>query len=169
MKKYLIIFLSLIVGFCTGTIGKIGYEKASDKPYYWKSPPIILNCYGEEFSELNLIRAIDYWAVRGHSIGFYEINPPKEVCDGDIPFQGFIILRKAKGAQLPADTLATTKRRTSLARMLSAEIVFEPGSYRLDYLIEHELGHAFGYNHIEIDNHIMHPLYPHIGPDFYLP
>ena len=169
LKKNILVFAALLIGFCAGTVGKISYELLSDRPYIWNSPPIIINCYGAEFSEVQLVKAIDFWTIHGEEIGFYEINPPKSVCEGDLPLQGFIVLRKAKPWQLETETLASTKRRTSANRMLSAEIWFSPGTYRLDYLIEHELGHALGFNHVEIEGHIMHPLYPKIGPKFWIP
>ena len=169
MYRILTIIIVFLIGFAIGTIGKIGYEKLSDKPYEWYDTPIIVNCYGNDFSELNLIKAIDYWAVRGESISFYEMNPSDRICDNSTSIDGFIILRKAKKNQLKDTTLAVTKRRTTFDKLLSAEITFSPGAYNLDLLIEHELGHAFGFNHINIDNHIMHPIYNNIGQDFFLP
>ena len=37
----------------------------------------------------------------------------------------------------------------------------------LDLLLEHELGHAFGYGHYDVKGHIMHSLYEQMGPMFW--
>jgi len=158
-----------VAGFMLGTGIKFLYETKSFKPYTWDGyTPIILNCYGEEFSELQMVRAIEYWALKGHNIGFYEHNPPEAVCnDGDL--WGMIILRKAKGVSLGQGTLASTTRGTTGLIIRSAEIYYQPGAFNLDLINEHELGHAFGYSHVEDEGHIMHPLYHKMGPAFWIP
>ena len=168
LKIRLVLILSAI--FCIGFLGGLGikflYESKSFHPYTWDGyHPIILNCYGPEFSELQMIRAIDYWAVRGHPIGFYEHNPPESVCkEGDL--WGMIILRKGR---LEPNTLATTKRGTTGLIIRSAEITYQSGAYNLHLINEHELGHAFGYSHVEIEGHIMHPQFHRMGEAFYIP
>ena len=173
MIKNFRVLLMLLVIFITGfTLGigiKFLYETKTFKPYTWDGyTPIILNCYGEEFSDLQLLRAVEYWALRGHNIGFYEHNPPESVCDdGDL--WGMIIIRKATGAGLGNSTLAVTTRGTTGLIIRSAEIHYQPGAFNLDLINEHELGHAFGYSHVEEEGHIMHPLYHKMGPRFWTP
>jgi len=169
-KKLAVLMTAIFaVGFSIGLGLKMFYELKTFKPYSWgKYTPIILNCYGPDFSELQMIRAIDYWILRGENIGFYEHNPPKSVCNqGDL--WGMIILRKAKGRQFPRSTLASTSRGTTGIVIRTAEIYYQPGSFNLDLINEHELGHAFGYSHVEIEGHIMHPQYSKMGPKFWVP
>ena len=165
--------LLLIAIFACGLSAGIGikylYETKTFQPYAWKGlPPIILNCYGEDFSELQMLRAIDYWTVRGHHIGFYEHNPPEEVCEED-HLDGFIILRKGDRFGHDSGVLAHTTRRTSLTDMRSAVITYRPGSQNLMWINEHELGHALGFAHYEAVGHIMHPMFHKMGGDFYIP
>ena len=110
-----------VSGFVLGIGLKQTYEVVNRKAYAWKEPygPIIANCYGEEFSELQMIRAVDYWVIRGFPIGFYEHSPPKSVCESE-SLHGFIILRKAKRNQIPGNTLATTQRGTIGLRIVWA-------------------------------------------------
>ena len=159
----------LVIGFFVGIGIKIAYESSTMKPYEWKSLPIIANCYGENFSELQMIRAIDYWTVRGHEIGFYEHNPPKSLCENKGMVHGFIILRKAKWHQMDGPTLASTRRMTSGFRVVAATIWYRKGSQNLNLINEHELGHALGYTHVEEEGHIMHPLYQRMGEGFWVP
>ena len=165
----LFVFVIFIIGFCIGTGIKIFYELKTFKPYAWNGdPPIILNCYGPDFSELQMIRAIDYWTVRGHNIGFYEHNPPPSVCE-ESNLWGFIILRKAPRSMLDDGTLASTSRKTTGIIIRSVDIYYSPGSFNLDLINEHELGHAFGYSHLVEEGHIMHPHFSQMGGDFWVP
>ena len=96
------------------------------------------------------------------------MNPPAEVCKNK-HLDDFIILRKAPNSYLDSATIASTTRRTQVFRMKSAEVWFRPGSYNLDLIIEHELGHAFGYGHLEEVGHIMHPMYDKMGRGWWVP
>ena len=158
----------LVVGFATGIGIKFAYESTRFKQYDWmNNPPILINCYGDDFSELQMIRAIDYWAIRGHSVGFYEHNPPASVCEEE-DLWGFITIRKKKGG-FSDRTIASTVRKTVGFKLKSATIYYSPGAFNLDLLNEHELGHAFGYGHVEIKGHLMHPLYSKMGNKFWIP
>ena len=159
----------LATGFMIGLGIKIAYESSTFKPYEWNTHPIIANCYGDDFSELQMTRAIHFWTTRGEWIGFYEHNPPASICDSKDMIHGFIVLRKAKWWELDGPTLASTRRMTSGFQLVSATITFRAGSQNLDLLNEHELGHALGYAHIEKEGHIMHPLYQKMGPKFWIP
>ena len=170
LKTLLATSVAFVLGLSIGITGKMVYESSVLKPWAWDQGvgPIIINCYGDDFPELHLVRAIDYWVVRGESVGFYEMNPPAQVCEND-HLDGFIILRKAPRGKLSESTIAATTRRTQVFKMKSAVIWFRPGSYNLDLIIEHELGHAFGYGHLEEEGHIMHPSYNKMGSKFWVP
>ena len=162
--------LVFLTGFALGIGIKILYESSTIKPYSWNviAGPIIVNCYGKDFSEAQMMRAVDYWTVRGEVIGFYEHNPPPSVCEHKW-LKGFIILKKSKKLALQDKTLASTRRYTSFNVVHGAVIEFRPGSQNLDLINEHELGHALGYAHVDIPGHIMHPLYSKMGKDFWVP
>lgn len=164
-----ILLVSLVLGFLLGLGIKIAYESSTFKPYEWKTQPIIANCYGDDFSELQMTRAIHFWTMRGESIGFYEHNPPDSICNSKEMIHGFIVLRKAKWWQIDGTTLASTRRMTTGFTMVAATITYKPGSQNLDLLNEHELGHALGYSHVEQEGHVMHPLYSRMGEGFWVP
>lgn len=165
LKNCMFILASGILGFALGISGKIVYESSSVHAYKWKTPPIIINCYGPDFNEIAMTRAIHYWTVRGYPIGFYEHDPPTSVCENDW-IHGMIILRKANIRKLDPETLASTRRYTALNELRGAIIYYRPRSYRLDLINEHELGHALGMTHVERDGHIMHPIYEKMGDYF---
>tara|TARA_A100001015_G_C15029584_1_gene732446 strand:+ start:535 stop:1053 length:519 start_codon:yes stop_codon:yes gene_type:complete len=170
LKTLLGTVVAFVLGLTVGFAGKVAYEESVLKPWAWApgDGPIIINCYGEDFPEIQIVKAIDYWVLRGESVAFYEMNPPEAVCANE-HINDFIILRKAPPGYLNEATIAATTRRTQLFNMRSAVIHFRPGSYNLDLIIEHELGHAFGYGHIEEEGHIMHPQYNKMGPRWWIP
>ena len=169
MKQTSLLLASFVFGFILGLGIKLTYEATAFKPYEWDRAPIIANCYGPDFSEIQMVRAIHYWTVRGHSIAFYEHNPPKSLCNSEEMIHGFIVLRKAKWWELAPETLASTRRLTSRFTVKSATISYRKGSQNLDLLNEHELGHALGFAHLEAEGHIMHPLYSKMGSKFWVP
>ena len=167
LLKGAILIVSFCAGFAIGSLIKLYHEASTFKPYTWgEHRPIVMNCYDGDFNELHVQRAIDFWMHKGHEVMFYEHNPPPLTCDLDW-IQGNIILRKAEKDTLDPSTLAITKRKTSLGRIHSVQIFFQPGSQNLDLLIEHELGHAFGYGHYDVKGHVMHSLYAQMGPMFW--
>ena len=166
-KKFLLGFLTFIIGFILGILGKAVYESSVLKPYQWNNLPIIVNCYGADLSELQVIQAIDYWTIRGEQIGFYEHNPPHSICKKDAWVYGLIIIRKAKLWEIKnPSTLAQTRRYTSVGDIKGAVITFRPGKQNLELIHEHELGHALGYAHVDQIGHVMNPIYQYMGLDF---
>lgn len=157
--------ISLILGIIIGTVFIIVYEKYTFRPFEWKNDPTIVNCYGKDLDEINIVAAVRYWTLKGHDFLPTELNPAPSFCEKEYT-DGFIILRKK---DLPYNTLGTTRRRTFMNKIVSAEVHFAPGTYRIDNVFEHELGHALGYGHVEIDGHIMHPLWEKMTSKFWIP
>ena len=80
-----------------------------------------------------------------------------------------IIKVKSYNKFLNPETLAITQRYTNFYRIDSADIMMRVGSQNLDLLLEHEIGHALGYGHVDSPNHIMNPKYEKIGEKFWIP
>lgn len=167
--KSALVTLCFLLGFLGGTAGKLVYEANTFLPYEWRYDPIVINCVGEDLSEKSMIRAIHYWTIRGHNIEWYEHDPPEEYCQSDYIMPGFIVIRKSRFMELGPSTLATTTREVSGLKINGAEIVFKRSSLGLELVYIHELGHAMGYGHVEIRNHIMHPTYEYMGDVFFIP
>lgn len=169
LVKILIILPMFLIGFAIGSLIKLSHEAASFKPYMWDNnepKPIVMNCYDGKLDESKVLLAIDYWKDKGHEVMFYEHNPPPLTCD-IAWIDGVIILRKAQPGDLDYVTLAITKRKTSLGKIHGVQILLKSGTQDYDLLLEHELGHAFGYGHYDMKGHIMHSLYEQMGPMFW--
>ncbi len=165
----LLLFFSFAAGFIVGKYGIAYYESSAFKPWSWFHPPAIVNCYGNDLELVYMARGADYWIANGEEISFVEATYIENVCKHD-HIDGFILLKKAKRGQLSDGTLAITERKASIVRgMVSATIYFQPGAFKIDYIVEHELGHAFGYTHVDIEGHIMHPNFNMMSEKFWMP
>lgn len=160
-------FAALIAGFLIGLTIKNVYNLTARQPSQWKYPPIILNCTGNKINESTIIRAVEFWSKNGEEIYFYEYNRLEGVCKDIDLLDGFIVLRTQKNDHLEPDVLASTKRSSRIGVIQSATITFRPGTHNFIFLLEHELGHAFGYSHRRIPGHIMHPTYDMMGDNFW--
>ena len=165
-KGVILGFVSLVCGLWFGMSAKIMYESSTFHPYDWDVKPIIANCYGNDFSELQMRRAMGFWRTKGFKVGNYIHYPKSSICESEWT-DGYIILRKSNG--LPDNTLASTRRYTTISTMRGAVIKYKPGSQNLDMINEHELGHALGLTHCEEKGHIMHPDYEKMGILYWLP
>ena len=167
MSKYAKALLSLILGFVVGLNIKFVYESNVFHAYKWGDPPVILNCYGATLPEAVVVRAIDYWTLRGFPISFYVMKPSKETCEKAY-IEGFIMIKRD---ELPNDinVLAKTARHTRFTWIVAGVVKLKPGTYNLNLLLEHEIGHALGLGHVAIKGHIMHPMYMSMGTKFWIP
>ena len=156
---------SILLGFFIGLLLKETYESIHHKPYRWSIQPIIVNCANQNIPEDEVLDAIKYWEENGEEVGFYSHSPPDGVCDNE-GVAGFIFLRMAEPGRLDNNTLASTRRYTRLSELRSSTIWFKEGSYDLYLLMEHEIGHALGYAHVNELGNIMNPTYEFIGENF---
>ena len=169
LQKALVVLFVFPLGLFVGSKITMCYEANTFKPWGWNDPPIIANCYGPELNILYIQSAVDFWKPYGEEVAFIVDEPMDEICKHK-HLDGFILLKKAPHNYHGDDsTLASTTRRVVLFEMRSSVIRFNPGSYRLDNVFEHELGHAFGYGHIDHEGHIMHPHFEKMGPRFWIP
>ena len=155
----------LTLGFWTGVFFKNYYIANSSQPVSWKTRPILVNCAGDLISEERIIEALGYWSKHGEEVYFYEYNPLADICLLENKnIDGFIIITGEDSSNKIEDpALATTKRISRLVMIKSACIVFKKENFNLPLLLEHELGHAFGYTHKKRIGNIMHPYYDMMG------
>jgi len=164
MKLFFAILAGIIIGGGAGLGIFYHHELTNFRAASWKYPPIVVDCTFGTLKEERINDAINYWDNIDHKIGFVEMNPSSEVCSKD-QIHGFIII---KNAELDWPTLGKTLRKGArIGTVDSAIIELSIGNANMPKLLEHELGHAFGYNHLDIDGHIMNSSYDYSGYDFY--
>lgn len=166
LKKLVFFVIIGIIGLILGNSIRKTYVNYAYKPYYWKSPPVIINCIGDELYESTIKNAIDYWDKRGHEILFYEYKKVDNICNSKDELDGFIILRKEESNLDPGVLASTYRNSNGYFEIKSVVIYFEKDTYNYYLLLEHEMGHAFGYSHKNKIGHIMNPYYDYMGDKF---
>lgn len=166
------IVLSFIFGIMCGKLLLIQYESVSFKPWSWSKSPVILNCYGPSLRESYIKKSVAYWENLGERVLFIEDKPIDKLCRNKYKITpGFIKIYQGNEASFSSEsTMAFTNRKSStLTGILGANIVIRPGSYTIKNLLTHEMGHAFGYTHVNERGHIMHPVTEYMGDKFWIP
>lgn len=172
MRGSLKFILAMFIGYVGGHIA-LNYKlthiqeirKAAPR-YEWQKPPVIIMCY-KGFQKGQLYRAIKYWENNGEQIGPVIIDPPKTLCDVK-RIAGAITIRKAPESLLKGNAVAIAQRHFKFSEHIHSAVVhFSERSLGLDLVVEHEIGHALGFNHVEIKGNVMHPQWEHMGPKFF--
>ena len=135
------------------------------KKYKWSHPPRIRVCQDTEVSLERVHRAVNYWERLGYEFGeiyldrhSFCMNPKDNEIAVVLPSQG-----------VADDKMAATRLYTSKLtdEIIKAKIFIFPRSGRKERVLEHELGHALGWQHYNRKNHIMHPNWWLGGHDSY--
>ena len=171
-KVPLKLFASFIVGILCGKILLAQYEAITFKPWEWKKPPVVLNCYGTMLRPVYIKNSVNFWEALGEKILFIENTPIKSLCRNKYDITpGFIKIYQGSDASFNNEsTMAFTRRKAgSTTGLIGANIILRPGSYTIKNLLTHEFGHAFGYTHVNEPGHIMHPVTEVMGDKFWIP
>ena len=164
--------LFIIIGILLSPVNCIDETYASlddTKNYIWQKKPRVIICY-PNIPIHYLRRGLDWWAIRGHEVESITNNPNSGLCQLSL-VPNTIIIRRAHKDELEPSKMAITRRYALGVHMVAAEIVFREEKIHLPLLVEHELGHAFGYTHVKESEkgHIMNPWYEDMGQNFWPP
>jgi len=129
----------------------------------WNQPPDILVCQGSPVDRRRLIRALDYWQRLGYTFGTITeassaqyscaINVvPRSTIMIDIPSQNFQFGKHLGTTRTWRDT---AQYCGTMPLIFKAKIEIIPAWGDTERILEHEIGHALGWNDINSTGHIM--------------
>lgn len=153
LKQYGWIFVAalsvilIIVGFLVKP-GPIEIEQIGE----WKENPTVIVCPSSPYSLEEVKGVVTNYKERGHT--FDEVLEFTDCPGFNIP--GWIMIKPA-GQNIGMDEAghATTRYDSATGEIISSTIeIFNP--YNI-LVLEHELGHALGYQHVNRRGHIMYP------------
>jgi len=159
--------ICFLIGFLLGQKFVKEYYASKFKAYYWNSDPVLIICKSSKLKEEEVVKALEFWKVRGHTVAFVDKDHDGKICKNK-RLEGFIFIRKNVG-RVTGNSLAVTHRDASGPELNFAEIQIPNYLRRNSLLLEHELGHAFGFNHVDEMGHIMNPIYDYMGVGFSYP
>ncbi len=166
MKKY---FLALIVCLLSSTAlstpipeyhHTIYLDRTTDQHHRWHEIPTVYVCEGSNVSETRIKKAMGVWKRLG-----YELNGP--IMRSTIPSclvydssPGKIMVG-ANTANVPVDNAAVTRTwyNKYTDEIISAVIEIKPNWTTKERVLEHELGHALGWDHCNKRYHLMHSIH----------
>jgi len=145
------------------------YERHVNILGQWKKTPGVVLCDENSVSRDQIEKGLEWWKERGHAFQLFSIEDNqrfKDICEnvwGSYP-SGYIVIAKMtpdviRGPKDIAITYVSPDEYTGGLRW--AKMFFQEDEF-VDRLVEHELGHALGYDHLEERGHMMHP-YMHKG------
>lgn len=165
--KNLVILFCFLVGFGIGFYFKSLFYKNNFVVGQWDEPPMIVVCPSSSIDRHRVSLAIEWWRKKGHTIKGFHYDEQDIICSVGRFVNGIIFIRDKK--EIESQIYAETYKFNIGTNILSAEINMPDKNRFLARLLEHELGHALGYSHVEIQGHIMHPFLELTGNSFWIP
>ena len=120
----------------------------------WGALPTVRICSNAPISKHRIEEALGFWRALGYEFGTIVYNDETDWCYGDTYFGSIVIMPNQTPFSGP--TLAQTKRIAYNELVVGARIEIRADSYDRPLLLEHELGHALGWPHYNVEGHIMH-------------
>ncbi len=124
----------------------------------WKFPPDILICDRGPVTVNRVERAVQYWDRLGYKFGNI-IQAPRGhygCASGQIPYNTIMIDIPGQGFQMGHHLGETRTWRNSITNQIfKAKIEIIPAWGRSERILEHEIGHALGWNDIQVTGHMM--------------
>jgi hypothetical protein len=131
---------------------------------YWRQPPDIKIC-DRVVSTSKAQRALRFWTRLGYQFGTVTHETNVMNCGPTAGAIGEIVIQLPTADINMNDNLALTKtyRETNTNLNLRAEIYVTPFAAQKLLTLEHEIGHALGWSHVNSSYHLMNPQWKYIG------
>jgi len=144
----------------------INWRRSPNLQGWWNDPPNIRICSDTRVTKSRVESAIRWWERQGYSFG-------RIIVDDTIPCEGRmfeILFRLPKQSDFERKDLSShlactlTFRLQATSEIIRSEIFFiNQADSNRPLMMEHELGHALGWQHVNSSYHIMNPEYNMTG------
>jgi hypothetical protein len=122
----------------------------------WKFPPDVRVCANAPITKRRVEKALDFWRELGYSFNEIYYNDVSRHCTEELFSYSTIIIDLIDGTHKePALATTTTWIESETKRILKAKIVLKSRYGNVERILEHELGHAFGWKDCNRSGHIM--------------
>lgn len=133
------------------------------RAYKWQMAPTIRVCLDTEVTKDRVKKAMRFWEPLGYK--FDSIYMDYKIGCSE-PLYGEIIITLPEG-DIGSTNLAATRLYTDKisSDIIKAKIFIYPRSVKKQRVLEHEIGHALGWEHYRQKFHMMHPTWNMGGYD----
>ena len=178
---FLKIFVTVFLLSCTTTIENSKAEERLDSEEliqvfnvhsspvlgsYWSDTPSIRICEDSGITRTRMSQITSFWIKMGYEFGGVFFDPGSDICNiGGVTGQiTFMIVRNDTPI---GNNLAITRTwyNKNTRQITKAQVYVLGGFVDKIYLLEHEMGHALGWDHFNRKYHIMNQHYELIGSD----
>jgi len=130
----------------------------------WPEPPDVLLCHGGPVSMHRLRKAVNYWENLGYNFGTVSeaLRDNYACATGNVPYGTIMIDIPGQTFKMGKHLGSTKTWKASNPEMcstapeiLKAKIEIISAWGNSERILEHEIGHALGWNDISITGHIM--------------
>jgi hypothetical protein len=146
-------------------VEKVAALGKPSQPHTWDKIPSVRVCTDSGVSVNRATRAMKYWELHGYAFAGV-VGDPFSMCM--TPKHGEIIITLPE-VGFAGNHLASTKLYTDnkTGYIVKAKIHILPKYARKERVLEHEIGHALGWEHYRQRYHIMYPTWSGGGYDSY--
>jgi len=143
------------------------FEKTTKKKIelrsFWTVPPNIIIC-DRVATVSRVTRAVTFWKRMGYEFGNIKHATDHASCNRDYEHGSIRIMLPDSSRNMSNELAITLTSRIEVTHeAVSADIIIHSFAVGKELVLEHEIGHALGWYHINSTGHIMNPEYRFIG------
>ena len=125
---------------------------------YWEDPPDVVICKDAPYTLSRVEKAVRFWKSLNHKIGNVSKSDYFQVCvDPNRKFARNTIVIKLRGQKFDESKYAVTStyKIVNSEEIVGAVIQLQGYATEINWVLEHEFGHALGWRHYNVNGHIM--------------